>query len=209
MDQQTTVRMVTPRDLWEIFCRNVWLILLLAAAGAAVLFAVERLLLPPRYESTATLYVLRQQEAAQGGRASDEFSLALSTINDCTYLLKSHAVLDQVKQELSLTEPYEQLRGRLSTSNPSGTRILEVTVRAESPEQAKRLVDCICQAGAGKIEEAMGVHIVNLYEYGVLEEEPCNRIGPLGYGIVSAAVAVLVYCGCLFRFVLKETARRS
>ena len=208
MDQQTTVRMVTPRDLWEILCQNISRMLLLAAAVAAVLFAVDRLL-PPRYESTATLYVLRQQEITQGDRISDEFSLALNAVNDCTYLLKSHAVLDQVTQELSLSVSYEQLRDQISTSNPSGTRILEVTVRSDSPAQAKRLVDRICEVGAGKIQDAMGVHMVNVYEYGVLQEEPCSRIGLLGCGIAGAATTVLVYCICLFRFVLKENASRS
>lgn len=202
MDRQPSVQVVTPLDLWEVFCRSSRLMLLCATAVAAAVFVVNQLLLPPRYESTATLYLLRQQEAAGQGGASDEFSLALSAVNDCTYLLKSHAVLDQVMEEQSLNMSYEEFCRQVSTSNPAGTRVLEVTVEADTPQQAKILVDRICEVGAGKIGEAMGGHMVNLYERGVLEEEPCNRIGPLAYGLVGAAAAVLAYCGCLFKFAL-------
>lgn len=185
-------RTYTLIDLWRIFVRRFWAILLaamIAVSGMAIFVSAT---FRPVYSSVATLYVLRQENSLNESNIED-FSLALNVVNDCTYLLKSHAVLDEVIEQLSLKTPYEQLSRTITTSNPANTRILEVRVAASSPEEAKRIVDCVCQVGSQKIEEAMGFKQLNLYEYGTLEKEPSNKVSKTTYFIVALFVAVITY----------------
>lgn len=81
----------------------------------------------------------------------------------------------------------------VSTSNPEDTRILEVTVRSDSPENAKRIVDQVCTIGAQRIEDAMGFQQVNLYEFGTTDPEPCNRTGLTTFLLAAIAAALAAY----------------
>lgn len=208
MEQQSTVRIITLKDLWDIFIHRIWIIFLAAFIAMSGLFLLIRLTYVPQYESTATLYILRQDSEQSGSSSvSSDFSLALNVVSDCTYLLKSHSVVDAVIDELHLDIPYEEVSKIISTNNPDNTRILEVSVKAGSPELAKSIVDSICQIGAGKIEEAMGFSQVNLYEYGVLNTRPCNTTSLMTYLLVGVITAVLVYSVFLVTYLLDDRIR--
>lgn len=197
---ESKLPLLTLRDLWHIL-RRVWAAMLVLACGAAVGLYALNYILPPRYASTATLYILRQSSNDQ--QISEDFSLALNVVSDCDHLLKSHSVLDAVIENLSLDISYKDLRASISTNNPDSTRILEVTAEAETPARAKAIVDSICTIGTDKIRQAMGFAQVNLYEYGVWDSEPCNRVEPLHCALAFAATAAGVYGICLLAFLLK------
>lgn len=206
-NNRSNVRVVTLRDLWSIFIRRLWIMVLVAAVAVAILFTVVQLTFIPVYSSTATLYILRQEDETTSSDTSSDFSLALNVVNDCTYLLKSHAVIDEVIDSLNLEMSYEDLTDAISTSNPDDTRILEVTVEAESPELAKEIVDTLCEIGQENITETMGFQQVNFYEKGTLDEDPSNVTGLTTYMLIGVIVAVLCYAIFLIAFLLDDRIR--
>lgn len=190
MNQKAYLKTVTLKDLWGIFVRRLWAIILAACICCCGLLVFNRMTFVPQYASTATLYILRQADSANASDASSDFSLALKVVNDCTYLLKSHTVLDEVISSLNLDMEYEDLYDCVSTSNPEDTRILEVTVKADSPELAKRIVDRICTIGSQRIEDAMGFQQVNLYELGTTDPNPCNSTRMITFAFAGIVAAV-------------------
>lgn len=207
-EQDLGLRTIGLRDLWGILTRRFLVMLLAAAVVIGGAFAYNQLLLVPRYESTATLYLVNQKIDEDSGTSTyDTFNLALKLANDCNHLINSHSVLDEAIQALSLDMTYEQLYECVTVTNPEETRILEVTVQADSPEQAKQIVDEICVVGVQKIEEAMGFEQAKLYEYGVLNEEPCNEMGLVSYLILGFAAVAAVYLFYLVRFLLDDRLR--
>lgn len=210
MDSNQYMRSVTLKDLWDLFVHRFIIIVLAAVVAVGALYGVNTVTYVPMYESTATLYILRQaDESISSGDVSNDFSLALKVVNDCTYLLKSHTVLDQVIVDLGLTMTYRELYEAVSTYNPDSTRILEVTVEAESPELAKRIVDRICELGKDNIAEAMGFEQVNLFEYGVLNRVPCNKMSIITYVLVGMIAAVLVCTVFLLIYLLDDRIRSN
>lgn len=204
MDQKANLKTVTLKDLWDIFVQRLWIIVLAACICCAALLSINRMTFIPKYASTATLYILRQAESSTASDTSSDFSLALKVVNDCTYLLKSHTVLDEVISSLNLDMEYEDMYDCVSTSNPEDTRILEVTVEADSPEMAKRIVDQICTIGSKRIEEAMGFQQVNLYEFGTIDVDPCNSIRLLTFAFAGVVAAVVTYMFFLIAFLLDD-----
>ena len=198
--KETESPLLTLADLWRTLRRCWRLMLVLGILAAAGLFVVNRLL-PPRYASTATLYILRQSSNDQ--QISEDFSLALNVVSDCDHLLKSHSVLDAVIENLSLDISYKELRQCISTNNPDSTRILEVTAEADTPTRAKAIVDSICTIGTDKIRQAMGFAQVNLYEYGVWDSMPSNRAQPIHCALAFVLTAAGVYGVFLLLFLLK------
>lgn len=204
MEHNSDFKTVTLKDLWDILVRRLWIILLAALIAGGGFFAIDRIAFTPQYASTATLYILRQADNTTASDASTDFSLALKVVNDCTYLLKSHTVLDEVIDRLQLDMTYEELYDCVSTSNPEDTRILEVTVQSASPDQAKRIVDQVCTIGAQRIEDAMGFQQVNLYEFGTTDPEPCNRTGLATFVLVAIVAAVAAYAVFLVAFLMDD-----
>ncbi|MBQ3183488.1 MAG: hypothetical protein IJB57_07445 [Clostridia bacterium] len=191
------IREITLSDLWRIFLHRLWIMILAMVLVMGAYITYDKLTYVPEYSSTATLYILKQSsETNQNQYYSqdyEDFTLALKVVNDCNQLLKSHSVLDTVIEDLGLEMSYNTLRNSISTSNPEETRILTVTVRAATPELAKRIVDCVCDVGVAKITEAMGFKQVNLYEYGILNTSPSNTTSPMSYIILGVAAMAAVY----------------
>ena len=196
---ESPLRPLTLADLWMLLRRHIALMLLASAVTAVAAFTVGSLM-PARYRATATLYILRQSDG--GNQTTEDFTLALKVVNDCTYLLKSHAVLDPVIRELGLDMNYQELYDGVSTTNPEGTRILAVTAEAKSPATAKAIVDAICVIGIENIRAVMDYDQVSLYEYAIAEENPCNRVSVVACLLAAAGAAVLVYCVFLVEFLL-------
>lgn len=204
-------KVITLKDLWDIFVRRViWMVLAAVIVGTAFL-VVDKATFTPQYQSTATLYLLRDDEEDSSSvvDAYNSYSLAMKVVNDCTYMLKSRTVVDQVISDLGLSGSYESLVGKISTSNPENTRFLEVTVRADSPETAKLIVDSLCERGRDQINNALGYEQVMLYEYGVLRSAPSNTRGMTSYLLPAAAAAVVVYAVFLIIFLLDDRIRSA
>lgn len=207
MEQQSNARVITLTDLWSVFVHRLWTIILVVLIAVSSFYIVKSVTYTPKYESTATLYILKQDNEVSDYETSSNFSLALNVVNDCDYLLKSHAVLDEVITETGLDISYDSLCDSISISNPENTRILEVSVESSSPQLSKKIVDRVCEIGADKIEDAMGFQQVNLYEYGIYNEEPCNRTSITTYILAGLIVAVLTYAVFLIIFLLDDILR--
>lgn len=207
MNEMNNTRAVTLSDLWELFIQRIVVIVLAAVIAAAGFFAVDMVMYDPEYSSTATMYILRHSEDSSSGEAANELNLALRLVYDCNYFIKSRTVLGTVIEKLDLDMSYSQLYSRIYVGNPANTRVLEITARGDSPEQAKAIVDCLCDIGPGKIEEAMGFSQVNLYEYGDLPTTPSNSPKPIKYAVVGIAAAVLTYVVFLLMFILDDRVR--
>lgn len=208
MEKKTTTRVVTIRELWDIFLHKLWIIALSAAIAVSAMFAFITLTYTPRYSSTATMYILRQANNTESSNdISSDFSLALKVVNDCDFLLKSETVINAVKADLNLGEDYSELKESITTKNPTDTRILQITVEADSPEMAKKIVDSLCEIGAESINKAMGFDQVNLFEHGHVEPDPCNKTSVLNYLFAGAAVAALVYILFVVMYIMDDTLK--
>lgn len=212
-NNQTTIRVVSFQDLWNIFVQKIWIIVLVGVLVTVGLFVGTTLTFEPEYRSTATMYILRQnmkQVAHELNSADDvatDFSLALDVVKDCDYLMKSYTVVEQVKRNLNLQPDYEAISKRISTSNPDNTRILEVSVVAESPGEAKRIVDNLCDVGASAINSTMGFEQISLYEYGNINYKPSNKPKPILFLFVGLLAAVVTYSVFMVIFLLDATIK--
>lgn len=202
MDNRESTVTIYLTDLWDVFVRHIAVIILAALVFIAGVFVYATKIVKPLYNSTSTLYVLRQDD--EGNYSSSDFSLALNLVNDCTYMLKSHAVLDDVIDELKLDMSYSALSQSISTRNPDSSRILEVSVKTGDPETSKKIVDKLCSIGAEQISNVMRMDQVSVFERGTLETTPCNRVGITRYAAFGLLGALLCYLAYVIAFVLDD-----
>lgn len=219
MNETNAQRVITFRDIWELFLQRLVIVLLVTALSVGIFYLYTQATYTEMYQSTATLYITGDKSIEDGSSADayNNYSLSLKVISDCDYILSSRAVVEQVienNEKLSYLD-YNVLQSRISTENPLNTRVLEVTVEAESPELAKHTVDALCEVGVIAINNAMaGViatnndmkveNYVSLYDQGTLSDVPCNGTSNVTYLVVGLIAAALTFAVCLLVFLVDD-----
>ena len=202
------IKQIDLLDLLDILKKHIIMIIIAAVVAASGSYVWTKMNYIPAYKSTATLYMLRQYDTngqqLTTGMLGTELSLSAVLIGDCTYILKMPAVLNEVISELRLNTTAGALKGCISTNNPQNTRVLEVSVVAATPELAKEIVDVLCELGAEKIVQTIGVNQVNISEYGNIDTTPCNLPKMSKHLIIGAAAAVIVFLVYLAIFLLDD-----
>ncbi|MBR2716009.1 MAG: hypothetical protein IKB73_07395 [Ruminococcus sp.] len=181
-------------DLMYLFVSKLWVMILVAVIVGGSVFAFKYVTYQPMYKSTGSIYILRQgNEKLDDADYNSDFSLALSVVSDCTKLLTSRTVLNEVIEKNSLPYTYGDLCTMITIENPVNTRYLEISVVSESAEEAKLVVDSICEIGKDQIVNLMGFNQVNIVDEGTLPKTPCNSKFSFTIVLYSLVAFILTY----------------
>ncbi len=205
MEQNDSQVTLSISDLWSIFTGHIVQIIAAAVLIFLAAFGYSLLTYKPQYKSTAMIYILRQSSEGTTSTVSNaDFSLALSTVNDCTIILTSHSVIDKVISELGMPITYNQLKSMISISNPTSSRVLQISITAPSPMDAKIIVDELCKVGAVSIQDTLGINQVNLVDKGTYSETPSNSMITPVVVVAPVLAAVAVFGIYVLVFVLDD-----
>ena len=207
MEKENNTSVIDLLDLWHIFIWHIIPIVLAAVLGITAMAVYSKYFRVPLYRSTATLYILNQNDTDYSGVSSSDFSLALYLMTGCKDMLKSSVVMEDVIEELDLNMSPAALSAMTTTSSQDGSRILSVSVTSTSPEESKRLVDAICRVGADTIYEIMCLDQVNIIDWGKVNRNPINAIGLRQYIYVGFGAALAVYLFFLLLFLLDDKVK--
>lgn len=122
--------------------RRWWLLLLTTVAGAVLGYFVS-INQVPVYRATTSLFVGRPIESAQLNRFDVENSRQLAAIYGD--IARRQPVLQATVQNLELDMPWSELRGQVRTNVSDQTQLLDISVDAVSPEQARVIADEIAR----------------------------------------------------------------
>ncbi len=205
MEQNEKQIILSISDLWSVFTGHVIPIVVSVVLAFFIVLSYSLISYEPEYTSTSAIYLIRQDRSdTSGSVSSSDFSLALSTVNDCKYLLTNIEVLSEVIKVLGLPLTYEDLLPMINIYNPPSTRILEISITAPSPMDAKIIVDELCNIGAESIMMALGIDQVNVVNEGRYNEDPSNSIFTPYLAVIPFLTALVVYGIYLLIYVLDD-----
>lgn len=142
-------------DLLELFYalkRQILWIILAAVVGGTLAFAGTKLLMTPQYESTTTMLVLTKETTLS---SLADLQMGTQLTNDYEILTVSRQVLEKVIDDLNLDLDYEELKERVRISNPSDSRVMEISVTYPNARKAKEIVDDIASVTSEFIGDKM------------------------------------------------------
>jgi capsular exopolysaccharide synthesis family protein len=131
------------RERWKLLVS----FLLLAVAVAFVITRIT----PKEYEATAKVLVSPSGAASSLGNAQ-EGAFLNSQVTSFAQVISSINVLNHVKTDLNLNITAQALKGRLSTSVPTGQLIIDVHAKDGNADQAARLADSAATGLATAVE---------------------------------------------------------
>lgn len=183
-------------ELFQYLWKHVLVLLAVFIITAAIGFAGSKFILTPMYQSTSMIYIT----GASGGTVQSmlsELQAGNALTADYQTLATSRPVVEKIIDELKLDTDYEALSGRISTENPTNTRILSITVKDEDPDMAKTIVDVLTTVMIDQVAEVMNADKPNIVQKGDVPEEPASpsiKKNTIIAGVIGLflAVAILV-----------------
>lgn len=158
-------------ELFHLIRARIWIIILTGILMAASAGLVSNFLLTPMYSSTTKLYIVNKS-ASIASLALQDLQLGAQLTQDYMVLVKSRPVVTQVIDNLELDMKYEAMLDVISISNPTNTRILEITAEYPDPYLAKRIVDEFATVSTSRIAKIMDTSEPTVVEEGYMQPNP-------------------------------------
>ncbi len=185
---------------WQVVRYGWWIILLtavLAAVGAAIFTSAG----PSIYQSSARYIVSPNPDMFE---ESDLLRRSLDTLDNsgilATYaeVFGSNRMRQAGMSTLGLTA--DDMEGYTVTAvNLPQTKIIELTVRGESPQQVMDLVEAIGTASVSYVEDLYGIYRVSQLDDASLPTNPIN-VSPARNAGVAAVLGLAVGVGLAFLY---------
>lgn len=185
-------------DLLELlreFRRRIWIILGVIVLFGGVAGAFSKFVLTPQFKSTAMVYILSKETTLT---SLADLQIGSQLTKDYSVMITSRPVLEQVIEKQGLDLTYDQLKEKITITNPTDTRILNMTVSDEDPVRARAIVDEVARASSDYIGDIMEMIPPKIIEGGVVPDKPASpnvtrnaALGGMALTVISCAIITL------------------
>lgn len=159
--------------------------------GAVIANAYSYFCIKPTYQTTAKLYIV----SASSDSVVDltDLNIGTSLTKDYEELILSYPVLEQVIDELDLDMNYNTLGSMIQISNPTDTRILNITVTSTDPEKARDIANKLTEVSTSYLPKTMNTDEPNIAQKAKLPE---HKFGPsyTKYTMMGALLGAILCC---------------
>lgn len=166
-------------------------IVLCFMVGAVLANAFSYFCIKPTYQTTAKLYIV----SASSDSVVDltDLNIGTSLTKDYEELILSYPVLEQVIEELDLEIDYKKLSEMIAITNPADTRILNITVTSNDPQQAQDIANKLAEVSTSYLPDTMNTTEPNIAQEAKLPE---HKFGPsyTKFTMLGALLGAILCC---------------
>ncbi len=193
-----------PKDVVEIdimqivqaILHRLWVVILSAVLGGAILFSYATYRITPQYMAQAMLYVNNNNLSLQGASLSisgSDLTTAQNLVSTYIVILNSRLTLNEVISESGLDYSYEQLKGMISAESVNNTAVLRVSVTSPDPQEARLIANTILDVLPEKITDVINGSSVRVVDYAVT---PSSKISPniTKYTEIGILLGIAIAC---------------
>ena len=190
-------------DLKALFLkiRSLWYVVILGAlTGIFVSVLYGKLMTAPMYSASSMVYLRSSSQSI----SLQDLQLGSELTKDYEIIFKSRPNLENVIADLDLDMSVGQLSGMIAISNPTDTRILQVSVSSEDPDLSASIVNEVVENGMQTVRE------IDSQEPYVVERAIPNttNVGTslLHRAILGGLVGLVIAIGLIsLRFILTDS----
>ena len=131
---------VNLRDILGYIFKNILIVILTALMCSMIGYIFTQKFVKHKYVSNTKLIIFTAEANNESQPSWDDLQLSFTLLTDCSLIVKSRDVLEDVIQELDLSISYSELLEKTDVSFMSNSRIIEISVTDEDPLQAMIIV---------------------------------------------------------------------
>lgn len=196
-------------DLMEVLLRLLekWKLIIAGALVGAVLMAMYSFILAtPMYEATSKLYVLNSSDSAIN---LSDLQIGSYLTSDYMEVFDTWEVNEMVRQNLNLSYTREELADMLTLTNPSNTRILNITVTSSDPQEAADIANEYADVAGQYISATMQTDQPSLLSEALTPDKPVSPKKKCNVVLGFLLGALLVCAGVIIQYLLDDKIKNE
>ena len=195
-------------DLFYLFRQKLPGILISTVLGGILVGMFTYFFIAPKYPATAKLYIVSSSSDSVVNLSDLQIGTSLTA--DYEELVLSRPMLESVIENLGLdVEDVEELKNMLTISNPSNTRILNITATSTDPREARDIANEMARLAVNWLPEMMNSNTPSMPEEAVLPEKKSSPSSVVNT-LVGALVCMAAYYGVsVLRYLQDDSIRTA
>lgn len=199
MSSETNEDTISFSDIFYDLKKHIVMIIIVTVALTICGFILAEFIIPPTYESDATLVVTAGQTAQTNVITYDQLNTAQQLVNTCAVILTSETVMDQVRQDLGLNINTKALAKKISIEAVNQTEVLDITVKYANPKTAALIANEISKIAPDILVKTVKASSVEIVSSAKENNIPVSPKVPLITGlafvlslIISGACSIII-----------------
>lgn len=194
------------RDLLSYFKKHLilFIVMVLFVVSAGTIYSV--FLLKPEYKAQATVILSSDKSK---NTVQSEINANKNLIDTYTEVVKSHRVLDRVKNEMQIDDTYEQLVKKVTVASLKDTEIISISVVDRDKNHSYSLANTIADTFTNEISQIYNDKSVNVLDRAVEPQKPHNVDLVKQEAIYAAAGIVLATAVIFLMFYFDRTIKTT
>ena len=187
-------------ELLMVMKKHLAAILLAGIVGLVIMFAYTSFLVTPLYSASSMMYVMPDNSNSMNSYTLNDMQVGQQLTSDYSSMIKSRSFMEDVIKKLNLTIDYQQLLGKVEVTNPTSSRILQVTVNDPNPQTAADIANEMASVAESKLKEITGMQAIKIYEEAAVPDRPSSpnmkkncALGLLAGFVLAMAVITILY----------------
>ena len=187
-------------ELLMVMKKHLAAILLAGIVGLVIMFAYTSFLVTPLYRASSMMYVMPDNSNSMNSSTLSDLQVGQQLTSDYSSMIKSRSFMEDVIKKLNLTIDYQQLLEKVEVTNPTSSRILQVTVNDPNPQTAADIANEVASVAESKLKEITGMQAIKIYEEAAVPDRPSSpslkkncALGLLAGLVLAMAVVTILY----------------
>lgn len=187
-------------ELLMVMKKHLAAILLAGIVGLVIMFAYTSFLATPLYSASSMMYVMPDNSNSMNSSTLNDMQVGQQLTSDYSSMIKSRSFMEDVIKKLNLTIDYQQLLEKVEVTNPTSSRILQVTVNDPNPQTAADIANEVASVAESKLKEITGMQAIKIYEEAAVPDRPSSpslkkncALGLLAGIVLAMAVVTILY----------------
>ena len=190
---------ISLKELFLTMKKRIMLIITITIIAMVVTGLVSYFVLTPVYKSSTQILVNQSKTDDTTFYNTNEVQTNIQLISTYSVIIKSAAILNNVKNELGLNISVSQLNSKISVESAQNSQIMTVSVTDSDPVIALEIANKTAEVFKKEIAEIMNVNNVTVLPLANDQENqsPVSPNSPLNI-VTSAAIGLLIGIGLAF-----------
>ena len=187
-------------ELLMVMKKHLAAILLAGIVGLVIMFAYTSFLVTPLYSASSMMYVMPDNSNSMNSSTLSDMQVGQQLTSDYSSMIKSRSFMEDVIKKLNLTIDYQQLLEKVEVTNPTSSRILQVTVNDPNPQTAADIANEVASVAESKLKEITGMQAIKIYEEAAVPDRPSSpslkkncALGLLAGLVLAMALVTILY----------------
>ena len=187
-------------ELLMVMKKHLSAILLAGIVGLVIMFAYTSLLVTPLYSASSMMYVMPDNSTSMNSSTLSDMQVGQQLTSDYSSMIQSRSFMEDVIKKLNLNIDYQQLLEKVEVTNPTSSRILQVTVNDPNPQTAADIANEMASVAESKLKEITGMQAIKIYEEAAVPDRPSSpslkkncALGLLAGIVLAMAVITVLY----------------